>query len=236
MSDMIERKDGTLVLQTNADPAAAGCQMLGFRRYSVGLDVGGRGDDPSALTIIKAESLPYLTGNGFEQALTQPKYTVVYTETVKLGEATDLVDWTVGKLRQLKHWRLTFDATGMGAPLKSMFDQAKVPTMAVTMTAGSSINREGDRATVSKNVLFENVATLLETGQMIIAHDLPEREDPIREISSVEFQTTSAGNLTLKGGGRGHHADRFVSTALAAIAETHLPEQRMTTTKLVNYF
>jgi hypothetical protein len=236
VSDMIERKDGTLVLRTNADPAGAGHQMLGWRRYSVGLDVGGRGDDPSALTIIKSESRPYLTGNGWEQSLTTPQYSVVYTETVKLGEATDLVDWTVSKLRQLRNWRLTFDATGLGAPLKSMFDQAKVPTMAVTMTAGSSINRTGDRATVSKNVLFENAATKLETGELVIAHDLPEREDLIREISSVEFAVTSAGNMTLQGGGRGHHADRFVSTALALIAETHLPEQRMTTTKLVNYW
>lgn len=236
MPKLIERRDGTLVLPTNADPAAAGCQVLGWRRYSVGLDVGGRGDDPSALTVIRSESRPYLTGNGFEQALVPPQYTVVYTETVKLGEATDLVDWTVGKLQQLKNWRLTFDATGMGAPLRSMFEQANVPCTAVTMTAGSTINRKGSSATVSKNVLFENAATKFETGELVIAHNLPEREALVREISSVEFAVTSAGNMTLQSSGRGHHADRFVSTALALIAETHLPEQRMTTTKLANYW
>ena len=236
MPDLIEQNDGTLLLPTNADPAGAGHQAFGWRRMSVGLDVGGRGDDPSALSIIKSESRPYLTGKGWEQALTPPRYTVVYTETAKLGEATDVVDWVVGKLRQLRNWRLTFDATGMGAPLKSMFNQAKVPSMAVTMTAGSTINRKADRATVSKNLLFESAASKFETGELLIAHDLPERDELIREVSSVEYAVTSAGNMTLQGGGRGHHSDRFVATALALIAETHLLERRMTTTKLVNYF
>lgn len=51
-------------------------QAVGFRRFSVGLDVG-RYTDPSALCIIKAESKPYFTGRGFEQKLTQPQYSIV---------------------------------------------------------------------------------------------------------------------------------------------------------------
>lgn len=236
MPDVIERKDGTLALHTNADPAGAGHQVLGWRRYSVGLDVGGRGDDPSALCVVKSESRPYMTGRGWQQALTPTEYAVVFTETVRCDEAVDVVDWVVSRLQKLRNWRLTMDASGLGAPLVSMFEAAKVPVLGVTMTAGSSFNRKGNHATVSKALLFENAATLIETGQLILAHDLPERDALLSEMQSVEYAETSSGNLTLKAGGRGHHADRWVATCLAAIAETHLPEQRATFTKLKNYW
>lgn len=234
--ELIERNDGTLVLPTNADPAGIGHQKIGFRRLSVALDVGGRGDDPSALTIIKAESRPFLTGNGWQQMLTPPKFTVVWTETAKLDEATDVVDWVVSVLQKLKHWRFAFDATGMGAPLESLFSQAKVAATPIVMTAGATFSRDGSRVRVSKNLLFENAATCLENGTLSIASDLPEREALLREIQSVEFQTTSAGNLTLQGGGRGHHADRFVAMCLALFAETHVAPQRFEVGKIRNYF
>jgi hypothetical protein len=235
-SDIIERDDGTLVLPTNADPAGAGHQRLGFRRLSVGLDVGGRGNDPSALTIVKAESRPYLTGRGWEQALTPPKYTIVYTESARLAEATDVVDWTVAILRKLKHWRLTFDASGLGAPLVSMFSHAKVPALGVTFTAGSTFNRNGNTATVSKTLAYENLASKFETGELIIAHDLPERQELLNELQSIEYAESSSGRLTLKAGGRGHHADRVSALVLSLIAETQIAPQRMSVGKLRGYF
>jgi hypothetical protein len=234
--EVVERDDGTLVLPTNADPAGAGHQKVGFRRLSVALDVGGRGDDPSAMAIIRAESRPYLTGTGWEQRLTPPRYTVVWTETAKLAEATDVVDWSVSVLRKLRNWRFSFDATGMGAPLESLFAQAKVAATPFVMTAGATFSRDGARVRVSKNLLFENAATCLENGTLTIASDLPERDALLREIQSVEFAQTSAGNLTLQGGGRGHHADRFVAMCLALFAETHTPQQRVEVVRLRGYY
>lgn len=234
--EVVERDDGRLLLPTNADPASIGHEKVGFRRLSVALDVGGRGEDPSAITIIRAESRPYMTGRGWEQALTPPKYTVVWTETAKLAEATDVVDWTVSILRRLKNWRFSFDCTGMGAPLESMFSQAKVAATPFVMTAGAAHSRDGRRIRVAKNLLFENAATCLENGSLSIACDLPEREALLREIQSVEFQTTSAGNLTLQGGGRGHHADRFVAMCIALFSETHVAPQRFEVGKLQGYY
>lgn len=234
--EIIERPDGTLSLPTNADPAAAGAQVLGFRRFAVALDVGGRGDDPSAMCIIKAERRPYLTGRGFEQALTPLKLTTVWTDTAKLEEATDVVDWSLSVLRKLKNWRFCFDATGMGAPLESLYQQAKVPATPMVMTAGATFTKDGPRIRVSKNLLFENAAACLENGTSQIAHDLPEKDELLREAQSVEFKVTSAGNLTLAGGGRGHHADRWVAHCLATFLETHVAPQRMSVGKLRGYY
>ncbi|MEL7445476.1 MAG: hypothetical protein AAGK02_06650 [Pseudomonadota bacterium] len=233
---MVEREDGSLVLQTNSDPAGAGHRVVGYKRFAVGLDVGGRGEDPSALVVLKSESRPYMTGRGWEQALTPPEHTIVYTETAKLGEATDVVDWVVGKLRQLKNWRFGFDATGMGAPLASLFEQAKVPAHPVVMTAGAAISRDGHRVRVSKNLLLENAATCFENGSLRVASDLPDKEALIREITSVEFKTTSAGNMTLQSAGKGHHADRFIAASIALLVETHLAPRRVTFGRIENYF
>ena len=71
---------------------------------------------------------------------------------------------------------------------------------------------------------------------MQVAHDLPEKDELLHEAQSVEFKQTSAGNLTLAGGGRGHHADRFVAMCLGAFLETHIAPQRMEVGKLRGYY
>jgi hypothetical protein len=238
MLDLIELGDGTLVLQTDADPAKAGNRVVGFRRLAVGLDVGGRGEDPSALVVLKAEARPYMTGRGWQQALMPPEYTVVYAESARLDEATDVVDWVVSRLLKMTNWHLTFDCTGLGAPLTSMFSAAKVKALSVTITAGATFSRKGNLARVSKGVLFENAASCFETGQLRIAGGLSPtiKQQLLTEIQSVEYAETSAGNLTLKAGGRGHHADLFSALCLALIAETHLAPQRMSFQKLQGYW
>lgn len=234
---IVERPDGTLALDVPSDPVAAGGQRLGYRRYAVGFDLGGRGEDPSAICILKSEAIPYLTDRGWEQRVTPPKHTVVYTATARLAEATDAVDWVASILRKLdRKWTFAFDATGMGAPLTSIFAQARVPCTPVIMTAGSSMRREGGRLYISKNLMLEQLAIAFENNSLMIAHDLPEREDLVREITSIEYQVTSAGNMTLQGGGKGHHADRAVACALGLVAAQHVAGQTMTVSKLVGYY
>lgn len=234
---IVERADGTLALDVPSDPVAAGGQRLGYRRYAVGFDLGGRGADPSAICILRSEAIPYLTGRGWEQAIKPVRHTVVYTEAARIEEATDAVDWVTTILRKLdKRWTFAFDATGMGAPLVSMFSQAKVAATPVIMTAGASMRREGGRIYISKNRMLEELAVALENNSLMIAHDLPEREDLVREITSIEYQVTSAGNQTLKGGGVGHHSDRAVACALGLVAAQHVAGQTMTVSKLIGYY
>ena len=234
-SEIIEREDGSLVLPSSADPAVAMYQAVGFRRFSVGLDVG-RYTDPSALCSIKSESKPYFTGRGFEQKLTQPQYSIVYTETVKNLDYTDLVDMVVARLRKLKHWNLLCDASGMGGPVVSLFHQASVRCTGVTITAGSTITRDGSKVTCSKNLLLENLATQIENGSCVIAHDLPGRDQLLQEIAAFELTFTSAGNPVLQGGGKGHHSDTAIAAALALLGETHLAPRQMEVRKLQGFY
>jgi hypothetical protein len=58
----------------------------------------------------------------------------------------------------------------------------------------------------------------------------------LQEVASFELATTSAGNLVLQGGGKGHHADRAVALALAYLETEHLKKSYVGVGKLRGYF
>lgn len=213
-------KDGRIVLPSNADPAAAGMSINGWVRHHVGMDLGR--NDPSAIVVIRDECYPQFTGRGFEQELGERRCTVVFQETIQLYSYTDLADFLAKRLNQIPHWSLAIDASGLGAPFSSTLDNAGIEHHAVVMTAGSKLSGKGKDVTVAKTLLLENMAVGLETGALTVAHDLDGKQDLLNEIASFELASTSAGNLVLQGGGKGHHADRAIALALAYLSATHL--------------
>ncbi|WP_299850583.1 hypothetical protein [uncultured Roseovarius sp.] len=220
MTEYQHLPDGRVVLPSNADPAAFGTVVHGWVRHHVGMDLGR--NDPSAIVVIRDECFPQFTGRGFEQELGERKCTVVFQETVQLYSYTDLADFLVRRLGQIPNWSLAIDASGLGAPFSSTLDNAGIEHFAVVMTAGTSLSRKGKDVTCAKTLLLENMAVGLETGVLTVAHDLDGKQDLLNEIASFELASTSAGNLVLQGGGKGHHADRAIATALAYLSATHL--------------
>lgn len=220
MPELEHLKDGRVVLPSNADPAAANTVVYGWCRHSVGLDLGR--NDPTALIVLRDECYPRFTGRGFEQALGPRKSTVVFQETIQLYSYTDIADYLARRLGQIPHWDLTIDASGLGQPFSNVLTQAGIDHWAVTMTAGASLSKKGKAVTCAKSLLIENLAVGLETKALTVASDLPQKQDLLNEIASFELQSTSAGNLVLQGGGKGHHADRAIAAALAYLKITHL--------------
>ena len=220
MPDLIHHKDGRVTLPSNADPAAAGTTVYGWVRHHVGMDLGR--NDPSAIVVIRDECYPQFTGRGFEQELGPRRCTVAFQETVQLYSYTDLADFLAKRLGQIPHWTLAIDASGLGAPFSSTLDNAGIDHWAVVMTAGASLSKKGKDVTCAKTLLLENLAVGLETGALKIAHNLEGKQDLLNEIASFELKSTSSGNLVLEGGGKGHHADRAIATALAYLSATQL--------------
>ena len=91
MPELKFHKDGRVTLPSNADPAAAGTRVEGWRRHVVGLDLGR--NDPTALVVVRDECYPEFSGRGFEQVLGPRRATVVHQETVQLYAYTDLADY-----------------------------------------------------------------------------------------------------------------------------------------------
>lgn len=220
-------KDGRVVLPSNADPAAAGHVVYGWVRHAVGLDLGR--NDPSAIVVVRDECYPEFTGRGFEQQLGPRKCTVVFQESINLFSYSDLVDHVARRLSKIPNWTLAIDSSGLGAPISSQLHLAGIDHFACVMTAGASLTRKGTAVSVSKGLLLENLAVGLETGALTIAHDLKGKQDLLNEIAAFELESTSAGNLVLKGGGRGHNSDRAVALALAYLTATHLDGGTMPT-------
>lgn len=220
MPDLIYHADGRVTLPSNADPAAAGTRVDGWVRHHVGMDLGR--NDPSAIVVVRDECLPEFTGRGFEQRLGKRRATVVFEETIQLYSYTDLADFLARRLQKIPHWTLTIDASGLGQPFSSVLDQAGIEHKAVVITAGAALTQEGNVVRIAKTLLIENLAAGLETGGLTIASDLPGKQDLINEVASFELASTSAGNLVLQGGGKGHHADRAIAAALAYLRVTHL--------------
>ena len=220
MPDLIYHKDGRVTLPSNADPAAAGTRIDGWVRHHVGMDLGR--NDPSAIVVIRDECLPEFTGSGFQQRLGPRRATVVFEETIQLYSYTDLADFLARRLHKVPNWTLTIDASGLGQPFSSVLDQAGIEHKAVVITAGANLTQEGNVVRVAKTLLIENLAAGIETGGLTIASDLPGKQDFLNEVASFELASTSAGNLILQGGGKGHHADRAIAAALAYLRVTHL--------------
>lgn len=212
--------DGRVCLPSNADPAAAGTVVYGWVRHHVGLDLGR--NDPSALVVIKDTCYPKFSGRGWEQELGPRHLTVVFQESVQLYSYTDLADHVARRLARIPNHTLAIDASGLGAPFSSTLDLAGIAHFAVVMTAGANLTKKGKDVTVAKTLLLENLAVGLETRALTIAHDLVGKQDLLNEVGSFELASTSAGNLVLQGGGRGHHADRAIALALAYLSATHL--------------
>lgn len=213
-------KDGRVVLPSNADPAAANTVVYGWVKHHCGLDLGR--NDPSAIVVVRDECYPEFSGRGFEQRLGERRCTVVFQESIQLYSYTDLADHVARRLSKIPNWSLAIDASGLGAPFSSTLDLAGIEHFSVVMTAGASLSRKGKSVTVAKTLLLENLAVGLETRALTVAHDLKGKQDLLNEIATFELAATSAGNLTLQGGGKGHHADRAIALALAYLSATHL--------------
>lgn len=222
MTDYVFHQDGTVTLPSNADPAAAGTFKRGWLRHSVGLDLGR--NDPTALVVVRDECYPEFTGRGFQQRLGPRRCTVVHQETLQLFDYSAIADFVRRRLQQIPHWTLTIDASGLGQPFSDTLNLAGIDHWSVVMTAGASLHKKGRKVTCAKSLLLENLATGIETGGLTIASDLRGRQDLLNEIASFELQATSAGNLVLAGGGKGHHADRAIAAALAYLQVTHLDD------------
>lgn len=230
MPELIYHDDGRVTVNTGGDPGVR--SIAGWSRHSVGLDLGR--SDPTALVIVKDECLPVLANDLL--VLGPRNRTVVYHETIAQTSYTDIANYLSRFLFKLRAWVLTIDASGLGGPFSDQLHAAGIEHWAVTMTGGEGMNRNRYKVSCSKNLLLETMASGFETGDLMIAGDLPQKDLLLQEVASFELATTSAGNLVLQGGGKGHHADRAVALALAYLETERLQKSYVGVGRLRGYF
>jgi hypothetical protein len=182
-------------------------------RYWLGLDLGQL-QDYSALAVL--ERL------GPTAAVTERRYHARHLERLPLNTPYPAIVKRVGALLNTSPLRgcteLVVDATGVGRPVIDMLKQAQLRPMAVTITAGDAVTREGAEWHVPKRDLIGQLQVLLQTQRLVVADALPEAATLVRELLGYQMKITLAGHDTYGAWREGTHDDLVLALAIAAWA------------------
>jgi hypothetical protein len=112
---------------------------------------------------------------------------------------------------------LIVDATGVGAPVVDMLDERiSEVVVAVTITGGDQVNRQGCRFRVPKRELVSTLNVLLQSKRLKIAAALPEATVLKQELMHFRVKITATAHDTYGAWREGSHDDLVLAVALAA--------------------
>ena len=178
-------------------------------RYVLGLDLG-QASDPTVAALIEYDVTPL------------PEYCVRGLHRYPLGSSyPDIVEDITHRLRQpplASRTQLAVDATGVGAPVIDLFRKQQprpAQISAITITAGSTVNRNHDDYTVPKTDLITNTTVLLQKQKIRIAKRLTHRETLANELRSYRVHINDAGHPTYRPARASDHDDFVVALSLA---------------------
>jgi hypothetical protein len=109
---------------------------------------------------------------------------------------------------------LIIDATGVGRPVVDLFEAKRVYPVAVTITAGETMARDGHRYRVPKRDLVTSIEILLQERRLKIGEAVRDRAAMIDELLSFRASVTAAGRDTFAAEGSAHD-DLVIALALA---------------------
>ena len=204
--------------------------------FYLGLDLG-QVSDFTAIAIVEKVKEPtgerrvWYSGNGLrrrhEEDVTEDRFHLRYLERLRLGTPYPDVARHVTKLlatpELAKKTQCVVDATGVGRPVVDMLREAKVkPMVAVTITGGETVTRDGKDYRVPKRDLVSTLQVLLQNDWLKIAEGLPLAEVLVREMQNFRVKISLAGHDSYEAWREGDHDDLVLAVALACwYAKTH---------------
>lgn len=232
---LVERADGTIVNQTNGDPAVT--RVLGHRRFWVSADLG-QANDFSAVAVIEDEQLPTVVDGTC--VLGPRTLTVVHADRFRGVSYVDVVDFLI-RLRNAQPWggksKLVIDGTSIGRVVSDMLSDQGVDHMAIQMTGGQEWKRSGKYINASKTLMIENTAVLFASGELKIAHDLPLKPEIEQDLASFTIETTTAGNTIIaQRRSAGGHGDMGIALVVGCFAAQYLKPQCISEGTLHGWF
>lgn len=182
--------------------------------YLIGVDLG-QAQDYTALTVLQRDKTD--TGN---------TYQVRHLERLPLGTPYPAQVHRVAELfvsvKALGAGtpRLIVDQTGVGRPVVDMLREAGMTDLlAVTITAGDNVSKDGREYRVPKRELVSVLQVLLQSERMVIAADLPESSVLTKELLAFRVKFTAKGHDSYGNDWRENdHDDMVLAVALAAWA------------------
>lgn len=187
------------------------------RAVQIGLDLG-QTQDYSAVSVIEHESR--IVGRHANYSLdTEQHLNLIHLERIPLGtsypEVVSRVEALI-KAPELAYCRLRLliDATGVGAPVVDLLDQAKlgIPLTAVHITGGEDIRVSGKRLYIPKKDLVANLQLQLQKRRLHVPRGMASVNHFYRELREFRLRTTTKGRERFNG----PHDDLVLASALAA--------------------
>ena len=205
--------------------------------FYLGLDLG-QVSDYTALALVEKVKEPtgekrvWYSGNGAsrryaerarlhrEEDITEDRFLLRYLERLKLGTPYPDVARHVTELlatpELAKKTQCIVDATGVGRPVVDMLREAKVkPLVAVTITGGDTVTRDGKDYRVPKRDLVSTLQVLFQGGGIEIAEGLPLADVFVREMQNFRMKISIAGHDSYEAWREGDHDDLVLAVAMA---------------------
>ena len=118
---------------------------------------------------------------------------------------------------------LVIDATGVGRAVVDIFNDRYLRPVAVTITGGNRVTREGMEYCVPKRDLIGALEVAMQTSRLKVAKELSEAKTLMSEMLNFKRKVTIAGHDTYKAWREGQHDDLVLATALATwYADRHV--------------
>ncbi len=189
--------------------------------FFIGLDLGQM-HDYSALAVIERNDVELDGGSAVEKHLH-----LRHLERCPIGTSYPQVVEKVAKLMATPpldgNCILVIDATGVGRAVVDMFRKAYLRPVAVTITAGNKVTRDGTEFGVPKRDLIGVLEASLQTGRFKVARELPEAKTLMDEMLNFKRKVSLAGRDTYEAWREGTHDDLVLAAALAEwYAERHV--------------
>ena len=180
--------------------------------FIVGLDLGQAKDYTAIAVLERYDSAPWIVGNPLE-------YHLRHLERPTLGTTYPAIVQRVAYL--LDAWplagcaALVVDATGVGAPVVDLLNNAGLRPIALTITGGDAASTDGLAWRVPKRQLVSNLQILFQSGRLKIAEGIPEASTLVRELLNFRAKVSAAGSDTYEAWREGDHDDLVLAVAMA---------------------
>jgi hypothetical protein len=209
--------------------------------HCVGVDLG-QVSDFTAICVLQRFTQPLREVDGEGNQRTATNYHVVHLERPALGTSYPLIVQRIAQVMRMPdmaHWEkggwdsyavpklirpgLCVDQTGVGRPIVDLLRDMKLSPVAVTITGGDNISREGSDWRIPKRNLISQLQLAFQNRALKIAPSLPLAATLANELQNfrLKINLTTARD-SYEAWREGMHDDLVLSAALALWYAEHL--------------
>jgi len=179
--------------------------------FYLGLDLG-QAQDYTALVVVERKEFRYKAK--------PDEYHIRHLERPKLGTPYPaIVERVQNLLKSDQLWgrtALVVDKTGVGAPVVDMFRKAGLRPVAITITGGNSVSKDGAGYHVPKRDLVSTLQVLFQAGRLKVAAELPEARLLVEELLNFKVKiNVKTAHDSYEAWREGIHDDLVLAVALA---------------------